>query len=510
MKNIVPKQTVSSLANSCLFREWPCKTKSIIIWLIISAAAGIGCANKLIQTPLSPLSLITFYDQASVASTFPADGAIDISTSTTVQAVFTNDIEFSSIDSSTFVVADDLYRPIDGSYSYDAASKTVTFTPSSPLLNLTQYNGLITTYVIGPGGKSIAEEKVWYFTTISAGIAISDPYFSPPCGPSYEGAQYVAIQCQDPAAMIKYTINGPNPSSISGLDYGSPFWVSENTVVRAIAYRPGYIDSNVVLASYTIKVMTPILDPQAGSYVSSPNVSITTLTPGATILYVNDGTLIPITILPIGNTFTVDTAFPVYAVATKPNMQDSNTVIANYAIDPANVAAPVFTPSPVMYAPPPNLIVTLSTTTAGATIKYTTDGSNPKIYGIVGTTVAVTDTMTLMAYAYNPPMNDSSVTTATYIIAPRVNSISPNKGSSSSDVPIPVTIRGNNFKAGISAKLTNAGYPDITASSLILVDSGTITCTFDIRGAVEMKWDLVVTNPDGGYSTNLKYFRIIP
>jgi len=41
-----------------------------------------------------------------------------------------------------------------------------------------------------------------------------------------------------------------------------------------------------------------------------------------------------------------------------------------------------------------------------------------------------------------------------------------------------------------------------------VVDSGTITCTFDITGAFETKWDVIVANTDGGSSTNVKYFRI--
>jgi hypothetical protein len=515
MKCNMPMQATCRLADNQSSRKRPAKIKLAIIGLIISATACISSCNKLIQTPISPLSLITFNDEFYVVSTFPADGAIDIPTSASVQAVFTYDIEFSSINSSTFVVADDLYRPIDGFYSYDAASKTVTFTPSSSLLNLSKYNGLITTDVIDPGGQRIAWEKIWYFTTISTGT-IPDPSLSLASG-TYEGAQYVAIQCQDPGASIRYTLDGTAPSSMIGSIYGNPITITDNTAstIRAIAYRSGFTDSSISSATYTIKVMTPILDKPAGDYISYPTVTITVVPTIATIKYTMDGSDPSPTngsTLSNGGSFAVSGTSPVTvkAMAYAPNTADSSIVTAVYSLNLAQVAAPVFTPQIGMYTPPPNLSVSLSTTTAGATIKYTTDGTNPSpTNGTVGTTVAIADTEVLKAYAYKAGMTDSSITNSAgswYIIAPKVNSISPNKGPNLG--PITVTIKGNNFKAGAVAKLTNAGYPDIAASSLNLVDSGTIICTFDITGAAQMKWNLIVTNTDGGISTNLKYFRI--
>ena len=80
------------------------------------------------------------------------------------------------------------------------------------------------------------------------------------------------------------------------------------------------------------------------------------------------------------------------------------------------VAAPTFSPSPGTYAPAQS--VTLSTTTLGAAIRYTTDGSTPS--GTAGTVyagpLAVPGSMTIRAVAYRAGWATSSVFVGAYTI----------------------------------------------------------------------------------------------
>jgi len=80
------------------------------------------------------------------------------------------------------------------------------------------------------------------------------------------------------------------------------------------------------------------------------------------------------------------------------------------------VATPTFNPPTGTYGSGQS--VTISTTTAGATIRYTTDGSTPS--STVGTVyvspVAVSSSLTLKAIAYEAGMTDSLVATAAYTI----------------------------------------------------------------------------------------------
>ena len=75
--------------------------------------------------------------------------------------------------------------------------------------------------------------------------------------------------------------------------------------------------------------------------------------------------------------------------------------------------------------------MTISTTTAGASIRYTTDGSTPS--STVGTVysgpVSVSSSMTLKAIAYASGMTSSSVTTATYTITAAVTGAGTSTGS---------------------------------------------------------------------------------
>jgi chitinase len=255
--------------------------------------------------------------------------------------------------------------------------------------------------------------------------------------------------------------------------------------------------------------VTPAIDPPAGTYSSGLTLTLSTATtaPGTTIQYTTDGSdplsgtvySAPFLITAPGTT--------VKAIALNPLMTNSPILTALYTINTLQVAPPVFTPPIGTYTS--SVAVSMTTATSGAVIRYTTDGSTPtSSYGIIGSSVTVSDTMTLQAIAYDPltVLTDSSITGGTYIIAPRITAITPNKGPNTG--PVTVTVKGKNFKNGIVAKLTLAGYPDIAASSLTVVDSSTITCSFNITGAFQTKWDLVVTNTDGGSSTNVKYFRI--
>ena len=83
----------------------------------------------------------------------------------------------------------------------------------------------------------------------------------------------------------------------------------------------------------------------------------------------------------------------------------------------ASVSAPSFSPAGGTYSSAQN--VTITTSTGGATIRYTTDGSTPSETAgtIYSGPVNIGSTKTLKAIAYESGMTDSSVTSATYTIS---------------------------------------------------------------------------------------------
>ncbi|MGZ8841754.1 MAG: chitobiase/beta-hexosaminidase C-terminal domain-containing protein, partial [Candidatus Aminicenantales bacterium] len=83
---------------------------------------------------------------------------------------------------------------------------------------------------------------------------------------------------------------------------------------------------------------------------------------------------------------------------------------------PTTVAAPIFNPGTGTYSS--TLDVTITTTTSGATIRYTTDGSTPTTTSgtVYSAPIHIADAMTLTAIAYRAGWTTSSVTSAQYTI----------------------------------------------------------------------------------------------
>lgn len=80
------------------------------------------------------------------------------------------------------------------------------------------------------------------------------------------------------------------------------------------------------------------------------------------------------------------------------------------------------------------------------------------------------------------------------ILPPFLLSVTPPQGYN--DQVVPITIHGANFRqTGVtSVELHLIAQPDIVATNVLWVNSTTITCTVDLRGAVPGYWDVYVNN----------------
>ncbi len=90
---------------------------------------------------------------------------------------------------------------------------------------------------------------------------------------------------------------------------------------------------------------------------------------------------------------------------------------------------------------------------------------------------------------------------------PTVTSITPNSGANTGTVSI-TNLAGTNFVSGATAKLAKAGETDITATSVTVVSSTQITCTFDLTGAAAGTWNVTVTNSDTQSGTLTNGFTV--
>jgi hypothetical protein len=162
----------------------------------------------------------------------------------------------------------------------------------------------------------------------------------------------------------------------------------------------------------------PTFNPPAGTYTSGQPVTISTTTSGATIRYTTDGSTPSETNGTVySGAITLAGTTTIKAIAYESGYTDSAVSAATYTINNGTVATPAFSPAPGTYTSAQQ--VTISTTTSGATIRYTVDGSTPSESNgtVYSGAITVNATSTLKAIAYKTGYTDSTVASGTYTIS---------------------------------------------------------------------------------------------
>jgi hypothetical protein len=186
----------------------------------------------------------------------------------------------------------------------------------------------------------------------------------------------------------------------------------------------------------TPTVATPTISPNGGVVTGPIAVTLATTTAGATIRYTLDGTTPGSTSPVYTGPFTVDRALTVKAKASAAGMIDSPVAQATFqAAATPTVAAPTISPNGGIVTGP--IPVTLGTTTAGATIRYTLDGTTPGSTSPVYTGPFTVDrALTVKAKASAAGMTDSPVAQAVFQAAapadttrPTISITSPQNGA---------------------------------------------------------------------------------
>jgi ribosomal protein L40E len=275
------------------------------------------------------------------------------------------------------------------------------------------------------------------------------PTFNP-AGGSYSSAQSVTISCTTPGSSIRYTTDGADPTSTTGTVYSGAVSVGSSQTLKARAFASGITDSDVASATYTInipsKVVTPAFSPTGGSYSSAQSVTISCTTPSSAIRYTTDGADPTSTTGTVfSGTISVSSSQTLKARAFASGMTDSDVASATYTITPPpppppppqpKVTTPTLGPAGGTYTSAQS--ITISCSTSGSSIRYTTDGAIPT--SSTGTAysgaISVASNQTLKAKAFANGMTDSDVASATYTIVdktPPSGTIQANNGATKTD-----------------------------------------------------------------------------
>lgn len=153
---------------------------------------------------------------------------------------------------------------------------------------------------------------------------VAAPSISPAAG-LYYAPQSVSITCATAGAVVRYTVNGTEPTAASSL-YSIPINVAVDTTVKAKAFKADWMDSSTSSSAYRITgtVAVPSISPVAGSYGTDPTVTMSCSTTGASIYYTLDGSTPSESSTLYSVPFLVPLDTTVKAIAIKTDWQQSN------------------------------------------------------------------------------------------------------------------------------------------------------------------------------------------
>jgi hypothetical protein len=268
----------------------------------------------------------------------------------------------------------------------------------------------------------------------------SAPSITPGTG-TYTTNQTVTIGSATPNATIYYTTTGNTPTIGTGFTkvYNGPFVLTQTTTVKAMAVKSGLTNSPVTTAVLTINnatiVATPVIDPPTGSYSGQKTVVITCATSGASIFYTTNGNVPSTSVNSFtklyAGSFSVNATTTIRAIGVKTGLTTSAVAVSAITITTPTqtVATPVISPGTGSYSGPQ--LVTIGSTTPGATLYYTTSGNTP----VVGTSFtklysgpfSIISTTTIRAMGVATGQINSSVAVANLTLTgARANVAEPN------------------------------------------------------------------------------------
>lgn len=263
---------------------------------------------------------------------------------------------------------------------------------SFALSYLAEGNGVVDLLVRIPDTTPVAKVsfKVGESETIITSIPVSvDGYFNVSIGNNY------TLPVGDYSVQIK--IFNSN-DILLGIPLNDRVHVYANLISSKTWTDPG-------------KVVAPVIT-TTGSTPSDTTVSITTETEGASIYYTVDGSAPSARSTKYAGPFNVTESMTVKAIAVHPSLFNSNVTSESIAFNAAAPSADIVagTYNNTQY-------VTLSCATEGASIRYTTDGTDPTSEStLYSSPISVDHNLTLKAVAFMTGYAESPVFAAQYEI----------------------------------------------------------------------------------------------
>ncbi len=322
--------------------------------------------------------------------------------------------------------------------TFTASTTTTINRPDGADWSNCYYKFIYNVTVSGTSNKFLQFTEAEFYAETGGGQqqTVATPTFDP-AGGSYTSTQNVTISCETEGSTIYYTTDGSTPDNTS-TQYTTAIPVSSTTTINAIAYV-GNDASSVATATYTI-VNLEHAGTEADPYsvadartAIDANVGVTGVYATGIVSNIAEAystqhsnisgdtdflrayrcTGTDAADVQVGDIVVVSGNLIYYSAQSLYEFS-SGCVLQSLTHPAAAVEHPTFSPAAGTYADAQN--VTLACETSGATIYYTTDGTDPTSTSSEYTgAIAVSTTTTIKAIAINGS-DESTVATATYHI----------------------------------------------------------------------------------------------
>ncbi len=399
------------------------------------------------------------------------------------------------------------FQPAAGTYSTAQSVTLSSTTPgfsiyyttngTTPTVNSTLYTGAVavnSSMTI----EAIAVASGYSASPVASGAYViappaAAPTFQPAPG-TYSTAQSVTLSSTTPGFNIYYTTNGTTPT-VNSTPYTGAIAVNASMTIEAIAVASGYSASPVASGAYLIAppAAAPTFQPAPGTYSAAQSVALSSTTPGFSIYYTTNGTTPTVNSTLYTGAVAVNSSMTIEAIAVAIGYSTSPVASGAYVIG-TPATAPTFSPPGGTYTA--TQMVTLSSTTPGFSIYYTTNGTTPTVNSTPYTgVITVSSSMTIEAIAVASGYLASPVASAAYVI---------NTGTTT-EVPLTGSVNVDGIVANGSAVpnkgLDNDGY----AYSATLVGTSLNwngnTYAFGSAGVADAVSNTTIALPAGNYTT---------
>ena len=228
------------------------------------------------------------------------------------------------------------------------------------------------------------------------------------------GGQQISISSATTENTIYYTIDGTDPTtSGTKAHYTAPFNITTTKTVKAVTIKSGMVNSAEASQEVVVtQVATPVIN--NANTTGGQQITLSSATSGTTIYYTIDGTVPTTSSTSYTASFKLTTSKTVKAMAIKTGM--SNSTVATKSVTVSQVATPVIGPSTTTFSG--TVSVTLSST-GGATIYYTTNGTNPTTSSTpYGSPFTISATTMVKTMAVKSGMINSAIESKQYTLQP--------------------------------------------------------------------------------------------